>query len=79
MVLSVVIAVVGACAFSHQGHPVTEKDDVIIISDKGQVIRTPVGDISMIGRNTQGVRVMTVKGEELVVAVEKILESEENE
>jgi len=58
---------------------VTNSDDLIIISDQGQVIRTSVNEISVVGRNTQGVRVMKVKDDEEVVAVEKILEDESSE
>lgn len=57
--------------------PVTDKDDLMIITDKGQVIRTKISGISLLGRNTQGVRLINVKPDEKVVAVEKILEPEE--
>lgn len=56
--------------------PVTDKDDLMIITDKGQVIRTKISGISLLGRNTQGVRLINVKPDEKVVAVEKIAESE---
>jgi DNA gyrase subunit A len=36
-------------------------DEIVVISKKGQVIRTNVGDISSLGRATQGVRVMKLK------------------
>ncbi len=58
--------------------PVTEKDDLMIITDKGQVIRTKISGISLLGRNTQGVRLINVKPDEKVVAVEKIAESEDD-
>ena len=38
-----------------------QEEDLIVISKKGQVIRTPIGDISVLGRATQGVRVMRMK------------------
>ncbi len=57
--------------------PVSDNDDIMIISDKGQVIRTGVDGISIVGRNTQGVRVMRVNDDEQVVAVEKLVESED--
>ncbi|MFZ2603027.1 MAG: DNA gyrase C-terminal beta-propeller domain-containing protein, partial [Candidatus Omnitrophota bacterium] len=38
-----------------------EEEDLIVISKKGQVIRTPLKDISVLGRATQGVRVMRMK------------------
>ena len=58
--------------------PVTDKDDLMIITDKGQVIRTKIAGISLMGRTTQGVRIIRLKEEEKVVAVEKILEEEEH-
>jgi len=53
--------------------PVTDKDDLMIISDKGQVIRTKISGISLMGRTTQGVRLIKLKDGEAVVAVEKFL------
>lgn len=58
--------------------PVTDKDDLMIITDKGQVIRTKISGISLLGRNTQGVRLINVKPDEKVVAVEKIAESDDD-
>ncbi|MCE3011897.1 MAG: DNA gyrase subunit A [Proteobacteria bacterium] len=57
--------------------PVTERDDLMIITDKGQVIRTKISGISLLGRNTQGVRLINVKADEKVVAVEKIIDPDE--
>ncbi|HXH75086.1 MAG TPA: DNA gyrase subunit A [Bacteriovoracaceae bacterium] len=57
--------------------PVTDKDDLMIITDKGQVIRTKISGISLLGRNTQGVRLINVKPDEKVVAVEKILDTDD--
>ncbi|MCB9094751.1 MAG: DNA gyrase subunit A [Halobacteriovoraceae bacterium] len=59
--------------------PVTEKDDLMIITDKGQVIRTKIAEISKVGRNTQGVRVIRLNSDESVVSVEKILESDDED
>ena len=56
--------------------PVGEKEDLMIITDKGQVIRTSISSISLMGRTTQGVRLIRVKDGEKVVAVEKLAESE---
>ncbi|HZR08693.1 MAG TPA: DNA gyrase subunit A [Myxococcales bacterium] len=49
---------------------VTDADQVMIITNKGTLIRSRVADISLIGRNTQGVRVMTLAqdGEKVVGA-----------
>jgi len=56
--------------------PVTDKDDLMIITNKGQVIRTKIAGISLMGRTTQGVRIINLKGDEKVVAVEKMMESD---
>ncbi len=56
--------------------PVTESDDLMVITDHGQVIRTKISGISLLGRNTQGVRLINVKAGEKVVAVEKIAEND---
>ncbi len=61
-----------------QVKPVTDKDDVLIVTNKGQVIRTSCSEISLVGRNTQGVRVIRPNGDESVVAVEKIIESDDD-
>ena len=57
--------------------PVSDKDDLMIITDKGQVIRTKISGISLLGRNTQGVRIIRLKDDEKVVAVEKVIDPEE--
>ncbi len=47
-------------------------DELMLITDRGQIIRTTVDDIRETGRNAQGVRVMNVEDDERVVAVEAI-------
>ena len=39
-------------------------DEVILITNKGMLVRTKVSEISLIGRNTQGVRVIRLKEDE---------------
>jgi len=46
-----------------------EEDDIIIISDNGTMIRINADEISMFGRDTQGVRIMKTKEEDKVVAL----------
>ncbi|MBI1909283.1 MAG: DNA gyrase subunit A [Deltaproteobacteria bacterium] len=58
---------------------VTEEDDVMLISDKGKIIRLPVKQISKIGRNTQGVRLIHLEEGERVGAFAKLAEREEEE
>ena len=43
---------------------VSEMDEVILITNKGMLVRTKVSEISLIGRNTQGVRVIKLKEDE---------------
>ncbi|MBY0516059.1 MAG: DNA gyrase subunit A [Bacteriovoracaceae bacterium] len=57
--------------------PVNERDDLMIITDKGQVIRTKISGISLLGRNTQGVRLINVKADEKVIAIEKIVDPDD--
>jgi DNA gyrase subunit A len=45
-----------------------EGKDIIIISDKGQVIRVPFKSVNQLGRDTQGVKIMRFKDEEDCVA-----------
>jgi DNA gyrase subunit A len=54
---------------------VLPKDDVMLVSDKGQMIRIHVGEISEQGRNTQGVRLMNVSAGEKVVSFEYMAEA----
>jgi DNA gyrase subunit A len=51
---------------------VVETDDVIVVSQNGIIIRMPVSGISVIGRNTQGVRIMKLEEKDKVVAVAKV-------
>src|SRR5207247_5993655 len=51
---------------------VTDDDDIMLITDGGKVIRTPVKGISVIGRNTQGVRLIDLAEGEKVVGVARL-------
>jgi DNA gyrase subunit A len=48
---------------------VGEDDDLLIMSEEGQIMRTHAGEVSEYGRNTQGVRVMTLDGGDWVASV----------
>ncbi|HEU0017316.1 MAG TPA: DNA gyrase subunit A, partial [Methyloceanibacter sp.] len=52
--------------------PVEEGDQIMLVTDRGQLIRVPVEGISIVGRSTQGVIVFDTAEEERVVAVEHI-------
>jgi len=52
--------------------PVYEGDEILISTNKGRVIRTSVKEIRVAGRNTQGVRIIRLSGDEKVVSAIKI-------
>ena len=54
--------------------PVEETDEIMLVTDGGQVIRMPVHDIRIIGRGTQGVTLFDVEAGEKVVSVERLSE-----
>lgn len=58
--------------------PVMDGDQIMLVTDAGQLIRCPVHDIRIAGRNTQGVRIFKTDAEERVVSVEWIPEDEED-
>ncbi|MEZ4372465.1 MAG: DNA gyrase C-terminal beta-propeller domain-containing protein [Polyangiaceae bacterium] len=55
------------------------KEEVLLMTDRGQTIRTRCEEIRETGRNAQGVRVMNVDEEERVVALEVVAENEDDE
>jgi hypothetical protein len=57
---------------------VNDDDQLMVITDGGQIIRTRVSEIRTAGRNTQGVIVIRLKGGERVVDVEPVAEHEED-
>ena len=50
-------------------------DEIMLISDQGTLVRTRVDEVSVLSRNTQGVRMIRVKTDEHIVGVERIEES----
>lgn len=58
---------------------VFDGDELMMISDQGTMVRTRTDEISVLGRNTQGVRVIRLKEGEHVVGIERIEEPEEVE
>ena len=56
--------------------PVEDGDEIMLVTDGGQVIRMPVHDIRIIGRGTQGVTLFDVGEGEKVVSVERLSEGE---
>jgi DNA gyrase subunit A len=58
---------------------VDNESDLMFITDRGKVLRTRVSALSIIGRNTMGVRLMVLEAEERIVAVAKLAEKEDDE
>jgi DNA gyrase subunit A len=58
---------------------VTDENDLMLITDQGKIIRMPVAGFSVIGRNTQGVRLMVTEESERIVAVARLAEKEDIE
>ncbi|MCB9706396.1 MAG: DNA gyrase subunit A [Myxococcales bacterium] len=56
---------------------VADDDQMMVVTSGGKVIRTPVSGISSLGRNTQGVRVIKTSKDERVVAIERIVEQDD--
>ena len=58
---------------------VFEDDQVLLITEQGMIIRTNVADIRSIGRSTQGVRVINIDENDLVVAAVKLVDKDDGE
>jgi DNA gyrase subunit A len=58
---------------------VTEDDELMLISNRGKIIRLRIKDIRVIGRNTQGVRLIELEEGERVVSLARLAEKEEDE
>ena len=55
---------------------VKDDDDIMLVTDRGKIIRIPVGSISVISRNTQGVKLIEMEAGERVVSVAALAEKE---
>lgn len=58
---------------------VDPEDDIILISDKGTLVRTPVAQVASAGRNTQGVTLIRLSKDEKLVAMARVEYQEEDE
>ncbi len=52
--------------------PVEDSDELLLVTDQGQLIRCPVGQVRIAGRNTQGVTIFRTAENEHVVSVERL-------
>jgi DNA gyrase subunit A len=57
---------------------VTSEDDIMLITDGGSLVRTSAGEISTLGRSTQGVRLIRPREDEKLVGLERIQPEEED-
>ena len=65
-------AVVGAV-------PADDSDEVMLISGGGTLVRTRVNEISVMGRNTQGVRLISLVNDESLVGIERVVEDKDDD
>src|SRR6202030_2513429 len=52
---------------------VTEKDELMLITTKGQMVRTRISEIRAVGRNTMGVKLMDLRGAEKLQAIAPVV------
>ena len=53
---------------------VDDNDEIMLISNRGTLVRTPVSGVSIVGRNTQGVTLIKTRDDEKIVALQRIEE-----
>jgi len=58
---------------------VTDEDDVMIINKSGVAIRLQLSDLRTMGRNTQGVKLINLKGNDEIAAVAKVIRQDEED
>ena len=58
--------------------PVEDSDQMMLVTNGGKIIRSPVADIRIAGRSTQGVTLFDTADDEKVVSVAHLKETEEN-
>ena len=59
--------------------PVEDTDQILLVTDQGQLIRTPVQQVRMVGRNTSGVIIFRTSADEHVVSVERLADTGEDD
>ena len=58
---------------------VTDSDDLMIINKSGMTIRMQISDLRVMGRATQGVRLINIKGNDSIAAIAKVMREDEEE
>lgn len=59
--------------------PVEDGDEIVLVTDQGQLIRCPVAEIRIAARNTQGVTIFRTADDERVVSVERLAEGDKGD
>lgn len=55
---------------------VRDEDEIVMITNSGKLIRTVAGNVSLLGRNTQGVKLMDVETEDRIVSIGRVAEKD---
>ena len=55
-----------------------ENDQIILVSDKGQIIRININQVRIAGRTTQGVSIFKIPSEDNIVNVSRVSDMDEN-
>ncbi|MBI5212471.1 MAG: DNA gyrase subunit A, partial [Nitrospirae bacterium] len=55
---------------------VRDEDEIVLITNSGKLIRTKAGNISIQGRNTQGVKLMDIEADDRIVSIGRVVEEE---
>lgn len=55
---------------------VRDEDEIVMITNSGKLIRTVAGNVSLLGRNTQGVKLMDVEAEDRIVSIGRVAEKD---
>jgi DNA gyrase subunit A len=58
---------------------VTDSDEIMLLTQSGQMVRTPVKDIREAGRNTQGVKLVDLEGEDKLLAIAPVITDEQED
>jgi len=58
---------------------VADEDEIMLISNGGTLVRTRINEVSTMGRNTQGVRLISLHGEEKLVGVERVVDVQDDD
>ena len=58
---------------------VSDRDEIMLISEKGMIVRSPIKDIRTTGRSTQGVRLIKLDSGDKLASVAKIVPEDEDE